>query len=550
MCDVWQFSDVVLCTSSIIHMSSISLDRYTAIRDPLGSRGRSPVTFWLKIGAVWLASVTIGSPLIVLGVLNPGDLLSDDGQCAIVNAYFLIYGSLAAFFGPLIIMLATFVLTVRLLETEATQLAADGEMRRCTAERKAYPTPAAAIVTAKPRGSSADSAGRRRRTTRSSWMSRISRSEAPTTTSMLPSPSKLGHEMTLLPTNTISGSDVGGDDVTFPVDGNKSCEKDAVKEVVAAENSRKAATSVTGARRDESGLTGTGSHVDDISASAHAPRLTVSSTSDSAENTDSVATADSTRPKASSIRDVTAVTSSDQQPIVDERPTDERPSFMVKSVSEFSDLRRPELVNGRRSVAAMSLDSSSKMADRLKRRVMASLHPGNSNSSERCCLLKHCDDARRYVGADNDNVVKLLPETRVSDVGLPAEATVMRRSRSESAVAIQRPPTGCHSNLLQSRDQPDPVDPAGNDVIADPHQPLADTASNKAAAIGRDLTGDVIVADAGEEHATGNLSFDAKCEFCLHHTRLEQRRPRQNNMWSLFICIMNDHWLLFTSEFV
>jgi len=71
MCDVWQLSDVVMCTSSIMHMSTISLDRYTAIRDPLGSRaarGRSPTTFWVKIGAVWTASIVIGSPLIVSGV--------------------------------------------------------------------------------------------------------------------------------------------------------------------------------------------------------------------------------------------------------------------------------------------------------------------------------------------------------------------------------------------------------------------------------------------------------------------------------------------------
>jgi len=36
MCDLWQLSDVVMCTSSIMHMCSISLDRYTAIRDPCG----------------------------------------------------------------------------------------------------------------------------------------------------------------------------------------------------------------------------------------------------------------------------------------------------------------------------------------------------------------------------------------------------------------------------------------------------------------------------------------------------------------------------------
>jgi len=124
-------------------MCTISLDRYNAVRDPLrtrAGRGRSPTTFWAKIAAVWLTSVVIGSPLIVLGVVSPNDLLSEDGQCAILNDYYLVYGSLAAFFGPLTIMLVTFILTVRLLKREAMQLAADGNggMRRCTAERKAY----------------------------------------------------------------------------------------------------------------------------------------------------------------------------------------------------------------------------------------------------------------------------------------------------------------------------------------------------------------------------------------------------------------------------
>ncbi|ESN97629.1 hypothetical protein HELRODRAFT_121787, partial [Helobdella robusta] len=35
MCNLWQMSDVMMCTSSIMHMCTISLDRYTGIRDPL-----------------------------------------------------------------------------------------------------------------------------------------------------------------------------------------------------------------------------------------------------------------------------------------------------------------------------------------------------------------------------------------------------------------------------------------------------------------------------------------------------------------------------------
>ena len=46
MCDLWQLSDVVMCTSSIMHMCSISLDRYTAIRDPCGLLLQSTHVAW------------------------------------------------------------------------------------------------------------------------------------------------------------------------------------------------------------------------------------------------------------------------------------------------------------------------------------------------------------------------------------------------------------------------------------------------------------------------------------------------------------------------
>jgi len=35
VCDVWQAMDVMLCTSSIWHMCTISIDRYIGIRYPL-----------------------------------------------------------------------------------------------------------------------------------------------------------------------------------------------------------------------------------------------------------------------------------------------------------------------------------------------------------------------------------------------------------------------------------------------------------------------------------------------------------------------------------
>ena len=101
VCDAWQVSDVVMGTSSIMHMCTISMDRYAGIRDPLRRRVEQRAPIGLRIGAVWLVSIAFGSPLVALGFLWPEQVLDADLQCAIFNEYFLIYGSLAAFFGPL-----------------------------------------------------------------------------------------------------------------------------------------------------------------------------------------------------------------------------------------------------------------------------------------------------------------------------------------------------------------------------------------------------------------------------------------------------------------
>jgi len=71
------------------------------------SRNRSRTVVAIKVGAAWTVSFFIACPLIALSVYRPNDILSEDLQCAIFNSYFLVYGSLAAFFGPLVIMVVT-----------------------------------------------------------------------------------------------------------------------------------------------------------------------------------------------------------------------------------------------------------------------------------------------------------------------------------------------------------------------------------------------------------------------------------------------------------
>ena len=69
---------------------------------------------------VWLISLAIASPIILLSILDPQNVMNDDQQCGIFNNYFLVYGSLAAFFIPLVIMLLAYALTIRLLSLQVS----------------------------------------------------------------------------------------------------------------------------------------------------------------------------------------------------------------------------------------------------------------------------------------------------------------------------------------------------------------------------------------------------------------------------------------------
>uniref|UniRef100_T1K3S2 G-protein coupled receptors family 1 profile domain-containing protein n=1 Tax=Tetranychus urticae TaxID=32264 RepID=T1K3S2_TETUR len=130
-CNFWVTCDVLCCSSSIYHMCFISVGRYVGIKNPLHARqarllvSRRAVLF--KIVLVWLIAALITSPITILGIADSSNIMPESAVCSISNKYFLIIGAFSAFYLPMIIMVNSYVLTVRLLRRKAKFCKNSGE---------------------------------------------------------------------------------------------------------------------------------------------------------------------------------------------------------------------------------------------------------------------------------------------------------------------------------------------------------------------------------------------------------------------------------------
>ncbi|XP_038598329.1 5-hydroxytryptamine receptor 2B [Tachyglossus aculeatus] len=122
LCPAWLFLDVLFSTASIMHLCAISVDRYIAIKKPIqASQYNSRATALIKITVVWFISIGIAIPIPIKGIEagkgNPNNI-----TCVLTThrfGDFILFGSLAAFFVPLAIMIVTYFLTIRALQKKA-----------------------------------------------------------------------------------------------------------------------------------------------------------------------------------------------------------------------------------------------------------------------------------------------------------------------------------------------------------------------------------------------------------------------------------------------
>ncbi|CAB3384348.1 D(2) dopamine receptor isoform X2 [Cloeon dipterum] len=119
-CSVYVTSDVLACSASILHMCVISLGRYLGIRSPLRARHRKSKRYLAKkVACVWLVAALISSSITVLGAQDATNIMPDAGTCAINNRAFSLFGSIAAFYAPMVLMVGSYAATLHLLRRKA-----------------------------------------------------------------------------------------------------------------------------------------------------------------------------------------------------------------------------------------------------------------------------------------------------------------------------------------------------------------------------------------------------------------------------------------------
>uniref|UniRef100_A0A3Q3SDQ1 Alpha-2B adrenergic receptor n=1 Tax=Mastacembelus armatus TaxID=205130 RepID=A0A3Q3SDQ1_9TELE len=111
-CEIYLALDVLFCTSSIVHLCAISLDRYLSISRVTYGRQRTPRLIKAAIVVVWLISAIISfPPLLSLNKSEAGDQGGERGpQCQLNDEkWYILYSTIGSFFAPCLIMILVYI---------------------------------------------------------------------------------------------------------------------------------------------------------------------------------------------------------------------------------------------------------------------------------------------------------------------------------------------------------------------------------------------------------------------------------------------------------
>ncbi|XP_059359309.1 alpha-2B adrenergic receptor-like [Carassius carassius] len=111
-CEIYLALDVLFCTSSIVHLCAISLDRYMSIsRAVTYGAQRTPKRIKCAILVVWLISAVISFPPLLSMNKNKGGGDSDGlPQCQLNDErWYILYSTIGSFFAPCLIMILVYM---------------------------------------------------------------------------------------------------------------------------------------------------------------------------------------------------------------------------------------------------------------------------------------------------------------------------------------------------------------------------------------------------------------------------------------------------------
>ncbi|KAL1269541.1 hypothetical protein QQF64_031830 [Cirrhinus molitorella] len=111
-CEIYLALDVLFCTSSIVHLCAISLDRYMSIsRAVTYGAQRTPKRIKCAILVVWLISAVISfPPLLSLNKNKGGGASGGLPQCELNNErWYILYSTIGSFFAPCLIMILVYM---------------------------------------------------------------------------------------------------------------------------------------------------------------------------------------------------------------------------------------------------------------------------------------------------------------------------------------------------------------------------------------------------------------------------------------------------------
>uniref|UniRef100_A0A3Q3FQB4 Adrenergic, alpha-2D-, receptor b n=1 Tax=Kryptolebias marmoratus TaxID=37003 RepID=A0A3Q3FQB4_KRYMA len=126
-CSFYLALDVLFCTSSIVHLCAISLDRYWSVTKAVSyNRKRTPKRIKVMISIVWLISIVISSPPLLM-TQKDNNFTREDGnettrqECLINNqTWYILSSCMVSFFAPGVIMILVYCKIYRVAKQRAS----------------------------------------------------------------------------------------------------------------------------------------------------------------------------------------------------------------------------------------------------------------------------------------------------------------------------------------------------------------------------------------------------------------------------------------------